>query len=488
MSAEEKQGSKVLQHGAIYAVGSMLSRLGGFLLLPLYLKALSPVEYGVLEMFYAISSVLALLVSGGLSQAALRFYYEYDEAGERKAVISTALLAALAFSGLGALLLWPFSPQASYLLVGTPDYATSFQLVLLTLIVQMANEVGLSYLRVKGYLWRFVVASSSLLVMQVIVNLYTVVTLRWGVPGVLLGNLMGATLGCLIVTAVTLKDCGLHFRRPVLTRMLHYTWPMVVAGIAGVFMDRADRFILERWLGLEAVGIYGLAEKLATIFVMGFLRPFELAYGVHRFAIIKSADRAEQQARAFRHYLFSAVMVGLLIVVFAPSALHLIAGPAYWTAVLLLPILMLRYIVIGTEYIFHTGILYAGRTKFSMGIHLTNGGVRLAFTVAFIGLLGIQAPAFGALAGSFCAAIAALLISRRFDPVKWNLSLALRVGLLGAACFFANKLAGEGWLSASAAVLAYVLGGFALGIITRSDLERAMALVSRYVPVRARRK
>lgn len=303
----------------------------------------------------------------------------------------------------------------------------------------------------------------------------------------LLGNLAGATLGCLIVTAVTLRDCGLHFRGTVLSRMLHYTWPMVVAGIAGVFMDRADRFILERWLGLEAVGIYGLAEKLATIFVMGFLRPFELAYGVHRFAIIKSADRAEQQARAFRQYLFSAVLVGLAIVVFAPPVLHLIAGPAYWTAVVLLPILMMRYIVIGTEYIFHTGILYAGRTRFSMGIHLTNGAVRLAFTVAFIGLLGIQSPAFGALAGSICAAIAALLISRRFDPVNWNLSLALRIGLLGAACYFISELTGEGWLSAAAAVSAYLLGCFVLGIITRGDLERAMAWVSRKVPLLARR-
>lgn len=488
MSAGEKQESKVLQHGAIYALGSMLSRMGGFLLLPLYLKALSPVEYGVLEMFYAISSVLALLVSGGLSNAALRFYYEYDEQSQRNAVISTALLAALVFSGLGALLLWPFSSQASYLLVGTPDYATSFQLVLLTLIVQMANEVGLSYLRVKGYLWRFVVASTSLLVMQVIINLYTVVSLRWGVSGVLLGNLLGATLGCAIVTAVTLRDCGLHFRRPVLSRMLHYTWPMVVAGIAGVFMDRADRFILERWLGLEAVGIYGLAEKLAMIFVMGFLRPFELAYGVHRFAIIKAADRAEQQARAFRQYLFGAVLVGLGIVAFTPPVLRLIAEPAYWSAVALLPILMMRYIVIGSEYIFHTGILYAGRTRFSMGIHLSNGAVRLLFTVAFIGLLGIQSPAFGALAGSICAATAALLISRRFDPVKWNLSLALRIGVLGAACYFISTLGGGGWLSAAAAVLAYLLGCMGLGIITRGDLERAMTWVSRRVPSLARRK
>ncbi|HET9863191.1 MAG TPA: oligosaccharide flippase family protein [Steroidobacteraceae bacterium] len=488
MSAEDKQGSKVLQHGAIYALGSMLSRMGGFLLLPLYLKALSPVEYGVLEMFYAISSVLALLVSGGLSQAALRFYYEYDEPGQRNAVISTALLSSIVFSGLGALLLWPFSHQGSYLLVGTPEYASSFKLVLLTLIVQMANEVGLSYLRVKGYVWRFVVASLSLLVLQVIINLYTVLTLRWGVPGVLLGNLLGATLGCGIVTAVTLRDCGLHFRRPVLSRMLQYTWPMVVAGIAGVFMDRADRFILERWLGLEAVGIYGLAEKLALIFVMGFLRPFELAYGVHRFAIIKSADRAEQQARAFRQYLFSAALVGLVIVVFTPPVLRLIAAPSYWAAVALLPILMVRYIVIGTEYIFHTGILYAGRTRFSMGIHLSNGAVRLAFTVAFIGLLGIQAPAFGALAGSTCAAIAALLISRRFDPVNWNLSLALRIGVLCAACFFVDKLTGEGWLSAAAAASAYLLGAFALGIITRGDVARAMAWVSQHVPLLARGK
>jgi len=477
----EAQSGTVLKQGAIYALGNILSRLGGFLLLPLYLRALTPTEYGVLEMFYTSLTVLSLFVSGGLSQAALRYYYEYDATDERKSVISTALAAAILFSAVGTLLLWPLATQASQLLVSSTAYAGSFKLVMLTLIAQMANEVGLSYFRVKGYHWRFVFASTSLLVLQVAINLYTVVVLRMGVPGVLLGNMLGAAFGACIVAGVTFRECGLRFRGTQLAHMLRYTWPMVVAGIAGVVMDRADRFILAEWLGLGAVGIYGLAEKITMIFAIGFLQPFKLAYGVHRFAIIKSPDRAFQQSETFRKYCVSAGMIGLMIVVFGQPGLRFIAEPGYWAAIALLPMLMVRSIVSGAEYIFHTGILYAGRTGYSMAIHIANGAVRILFALAFINYLGIAAPAYAAALGMCFAAVASMIISRRFDTVDWNLPVALRISLICLGCYAINQLMGGGWLSALVATVAYIPGCLVFNVVSSADILRTVEVVRQQI-------
>jgi len=40
---------KVIRHSAIYSAGILLSRLTGFVMIPLYTRYLGPAEYGTLD-------------------------------------------------------------------------------------------------------------------------------------------------------------------------------------------------------------------------------------------------------------------------------------------------------------------------------------------------------------------------------------------------------------------------------------------------------
>ncbi|MBL8513386.1 MAG: oligosaccharide flippase family protein, partial [Betaproteobacteria bacterium] len=351
----------------------------------------------------------------------------------------------------------------------------SFRLVLLILVVQMASEVGMSFLRVENHAWKFVAAALGQLILQVAVNIYTVLVLKWGVPGVLLGNLVGAAGAGMVVVGFALVRCPWRFNGSVLKEMLKYTWPMVAAGMAGVLLERADRFILEHFLGLEAVGVYALAEKLAMILVVAFQQPFQMSYGVYRFSIMKHADRADLQRSAYRYYLLAACFMGCALIAFTPSVLGLIAQPGYAAAALLVPILVLRTLLGGSEYVFSTGLLYEKATHYTLYVHIARGAIRLLFTLGLVGAIGIAAPAYASAFAVFVSAWATLRLSGRFDPVGWDWAHVFRLIAVVALCLAPVLWSGGHWAAAALAVILFPAACLAFKVVSPMDARKGIA-------------
>ena len=90
---------RFFRHSTIYALGSIVNRAGAFLLLPLYTSRLSTGEYGTLELYYVIASVVSGLLSVGIAHATLRFYFDYPEQRERNTLVTTNLIASLLIRG-----------------------------------------------------------------------------------------------------------------------------------------------------------------------------------------------------------------------------------------------------------------------------------------------------------------------------------------------------------------------------------------------------
>src|SRR5439155_192671 len=113
---------ELLRHSAIYGLGSIVARIIGVLLLPLYTRYLSPSDYGLIETLVALSAVLTALVAQGMKSAFFRFYFDSAEPERRHLVVRTAfwyvMVASTAVTVAGIVL----APQVSWLLFGTHSH------------------------------------------------------------------------------------------------------------------------------------------------------------------------------------------------------------------------------------------------------------------------------------------------------------------------------------------------------------------------------
>src|SRR5918912_1179952 len=116
-------GEGLLRPSGVYGLGSIVARILGVLLLPLYTRYLSPGDYGLIETLVALSAVLAALVAQGMKSAFFRFYFDSAAEARRLLVVRTAFwyvqAAATVVLALGVALARPIS----WLLFGTNDHA-----------------------------------------------------------------------------------------------------------------------------------------------------------------------------------------------------------------------------------------------------------------------------------------------------------------------------------------------------------------------------
>ncbi|MBI3546803.1 MAG: polysaccharide biosynthesis protein [Gammaproteobacteria bacterium] len=399
------------KHSSIYAFGSILNRAAAFLLLPIYTNYLSVAEYGALELFYVIATVVSGLLSVGIAHATLRFYFEYETETERNAVVTTNLTVSLLITSAGALLVsfW-HEPLARYVM-GNPEYSRGVLIVLATLVLELSSQVSLAYLRAKEYSKLFVIIMFFKLVLQFAANTYFVVFRHAGIEGVLTGNLLAVAFGWIILTIFVLRQCPYCFEWSKAVPVLKYSFPFLLSTITGLISANIDRFLINSLLSLQALGIYALALKFSGLLDNLIGEPFNRSYGAYRFSIMKRADAAAVQMRIVRYLLMGLTALGLGIVYFAHDLLVIMSDKAYWPAADILPLLVLGSLLQVINYPMQTGIFYEKKTRYVFYIGLLAAVVSSAANFVLIRWLGI----LGACGAQVVTAGAVLYITNRIS-------------------------------------------------------------------------
>ena len=469
---------RLLRHSGVYAIGSVLNRLGVFLLLPVYTNYLSVAEYGRLELFYTVAAVAGGLLSVGLGHATLRFYFEYDDPHDRRRVVSTNLVAATAIAGFGALLLMPWRAQISRLVFGSPAEVVGLTVVLLTMVLELSTQIGLAYLRARERSVMFLAAVMTRLLVQVAINTWLVVAVGAGVDGVLVGNCAAVAAGWALVTGLTVQECGLGFEYAKARPVLRYAYPFLLSTIVALVAANIDRIFIRRLLSFEALGLFALASKFARLLEELVGLPFSRAYGAFRFSVMNQPDADLIQARASRLLFAGSLFAGLGIVLFAGDLLAVLSDESFAGAGAILPLLVLASIVRVVTYPLQTGILVRKRTQVIFRLSLTHALVYVVGGYLAIRLFGLQGAC---LAMAFAALTTAWLTDRaaqRYLPVQYEWHRWALLALLAAATYLLSLPAALLPVPLAVPLKALLLAGFVAAAARSSafdEEERSLA-------------
>jgi len=137
------------KHSVIYGLGDLLSKSIGFILIPVYTHYLSTEEYGTLELLDLTSYIIGLLLAMGIAQSVVRYYYEYEDKKQKNGVISVAMLTIWAVSIVVLFVLFYFSGNISNIVFKSPDYSHLFNIIFITMVINLSNEIPTTLLRIQ---------------------------------------------------------------------------------------------------------------------------------------------------------------------------------------------------------------------------------------------------------------------------------------------------------------------------------------------------
>ena len=438
MSDAQKDIGRFFRHSAVYALGNVLNRVGAFVLLPIYTNYLTVSQYGEIELFYAIASVVSGLLSVGIAHATLRFYFEYREESDRHAVVSTNLLASFAIRLAGVLPLAFGSDMVGRYFFGDPVMGQGILLVLASLLLELSSQISLAYLRAKEHSTFFISISIGKLVVQFVANTVLLVWFDAGVLGVLTGNLAAVALGWLVLTVFTISRCGLRFELAKLVPVLKYSFPFLLSTVVALVSTNLDRFLINSFLTLQALGLYALAIKFSKLLTDLIGEPFNLAYGSFRFTIMGQDNAATIQARVVR-YLFSASCLAALgLAYFTSDVLRVMSAPEYWKAADYVPLLALAGALKVVSYPLQSGILYQKQSRHIFHIGVVGALVSAVSAIVLIMWIGLIGACIAVLVSTVTEVVLTDRLAQRYFKVDYEYPRLLRVFAIATAFYLVS--------------------------------------------------
>jgi len=213
----------------------------------------------------------------------------------------------------------------------------------------------------------------------------------------------------------------------VAANMLREAWPLLIAGMSIAIYMRIDQVMLEKFVGIQAVGIYGAAVKVSELW---YAVPTAVAIsafpGIVTMRVSLSADTYRQRLQALYDALaLYSYAVILFVWIFAPQLVLILFGPAFVesAAVLRVHVASLLFVSLGVVYV--RWLTAESLMFFSMISTLVGVAVNVALNFVLIPSLGAEGAAWATLISYAAATFLAPLAIRQLRPALVQLSAAL---------------------------------------------------------------
>ena len=442
----------VVKDTAIYGLSSIVGRFLNYLLVPLYTAKLSAASggYGVITNVYAYTALLMVILTYGMETTFFRYVNKEGENPDK--VYSTTMISVASTSLLFVLLVLLFlQPISSFM--GYADHSSYIWVMAVTVAVDAFACIPFAYLRYKKRPMKFAILKLANIMMAILLNLFFFLLLPvWTGNGGLVdaGYAFYINLFCSVALLFfLLKEITavpFDFDKALLRRMLSYSWPILVLGVAGILNQTADKIVFPYiYQGTDAhsqLGIYGAASKIAMIMAM-ITQAFRYAYEPFVFGNNNDKDSRNTYAKAMKFFIIFTLLAFLVVMAYI-DLLKYIIGRDYWEGLKVVPVVMAAEIMMGIY--FNLSFWYKLIDKTIWGAWFSGIGcvVLITVNVLFVPRYGYMACAWAGFMGYASAMTISYLVGQKKYPINYPLKEIVLYVALAAVLYigigYSNRL------------------------------------------------
>jgi O-antigen/teichoic acid export membrane protein len=465
---------------AIYGLSSIVARFLNFLLVPLYTSkfVFEPAEYGVVTALYSWTALLNVVLTFGFETTFFRFAnkdHVNDNPGGVRVLYATAtwglFFPALVFMLLGGVFAQPIAEGLHF-----GAYASSVLMLVGIIGIDAITAIPMARLRQQGRPWKYAFINLLSVGVNIALSLFfllycmkrhnmgannalinAVYDPALGVGYVFLINLVSTAVKLLVLLPSWPSFGGLN--KELLRAMFAFGAPLMVAGLAGMVNETADRVILKYLLPADIadseLGIYGACYKLAVLITL-FIQAFRMGAEPFFFNHAKEKNSKETFARIMNIFVAVCMSAFLVVMLFLDLFKWFIPNPAYHVGLRVVPILMLANVFLGIYYNQSVWYKLTDRPRVGSTISLIGAAITIVLLFVLIPSLGYMGAAWATLICYASMAIISYVWGQKHYPIPYDVTRIL-LYMAGAVVLWwgCEQVALEG-------VLKYALRAFVL--------------------------
>ncbi len=414
---------------AIYGISTMVGRFLTFLLVPLYTNVFVKSDYGVVVNIYFFIAVMNVVFIYGMDSAFLK-YSSKIKIGDKKDNFSTPYLSVIIVGVIlfFTVLLLKFDLSAILSIPSKYIYLLNYAAVIL--FVDALAVIPFIKLRLERKAKKFAAFKIINISVSLILNLYLILVLKFGIEAIFIANLIASILTYLLLFPSVIKNLRFRINRELLKSLLKFGLPYFPAGLGAMLIQGVDRPILGYLTNLGTVGVYSANYKLG-IFMMLFVSMFQFAWQPFFLQNENEKNAKDIFSKVFTYFALAGSFVLVFISLFISDIIkinifgHSIIGSAYWGGLNIVPIILLGYLFYGFYFVFTAGIFIKEKSIYIPFIALGGALINIVSNFILIPIYGMIGAALSTLASYLFMAAALLIVTQKFYKIKYEF---LRVG------------------------------------------------------------
>ncbi len=450
---------KLAGQTAVYGISSILGRVFNYLLTPLYTYSFVQEKYGEVSEMYAYVAFFIVFLTFGMETA----FFKFSSTEDNKSKVYNTAFTSVIFTSVTFILFGLLFTQSIADFIGyasRPDFVIYFALIL---GIDAFCSIPLASLRQENKAKRFAVINLTNIGTTIFFNLLFIAFAKTnyengnhtvlvdflynpeiGVAYVFIANLLASIVKLLMLYPEVIK-LRWEFDIKLLKIMVIYSFPIMIAGFAGIVNETFDRLLIRRMLepeggtvfAKEQVAIYSGVYKLAILISL-FIQAFRYAAEPFFFAHAKQKDGKLIYARVMNYFVL-AVSIMFLFVLFYLDILKYFLPPSYWEGLKIVPILLFANIFLGIYYNQSIWYKLTGQTKYGAFIAIGGALLTVGLNILLIPILGYVASAWTTFFVYAGMMVASYFLGQKHYPIPYNLKK------VGFYLSFALVLYGLSW-------------------------------------------
>jgi O-antigen/teichoic acid export membrane protein len=419
----------------VYGLGNIVPRLLNYAVLTFYYsRRFSIEEFGVITELYAYVAILLVLLTYGMETGLFKFSVGAEK---RDQVFSTSMISVITTSVLFAVLVLLWNKNIAGLIgyKGNPEYIVYLGL---TLSLDAVASIAFARLRIENKVRRF----ATLKIVNVIITIFFVFLFLEVLPSVKIiasagwytqyfksvevGYVFIANLLASLVVLILLmnNDNRIKFTvNPVLLKkILIYSLPLLVSGLAGIFNETIDRILLrffsaDNLTPLHEIGIYGANYRIAVLLTI-FVQMFRYAAEPFFFNLSKELDSKEVYANVLKYFTIF-MMIIFLCVSLGIDFFKLFIDSKHHEGLSIVPVVLMANVFVGMLFNVNMWYKITGQTIYGVYITCLGALITIVMNILLIPVYSYHACAWIHLVSNFVMLILTYMIGQRFYKVNY---------------------------------------------------------------------
>ena len=403
-----------------------MPRVITFLLNPLYIHYIDKEAFSVFSSLYSWIALVNVMLTFGFETSFFRFSTEKEN--EKKS-FDTSFWFIFGLAAVFLISILIFSAPLSVILdyAKNPEFLRWFAMIA---FLDAICVIPFAWLRFHNMPIKYsVIRVASILVQTIsVIALFifvpTSTSEKIGLDGQVsypfISNLLGSLATFVLLLPIILK-VKFRFSKELFSRMIKYSWPIMIAGLAFQVNENYDKITQYYNISKADAGAYGGCYKLAVLMTL-FVTAYRMGIEPYFFKQMNNENAKNNYAKVTEYFSFFASIVAMGIIAnISWLKVIFITDHSYWTAMDIVPIIVIANLCFGIYYNLSTWYKVTDRTHFGTLISWFGAGVTIVLHLLFLQKYGFMVSAWVTFIAYFLMMVLSYFLGQKYYPIPYRI-------------------------------------------------------------------